>query len=197
MGQYYRVLLVNDLWEEKIVQPSGLKQLEHGYYFTDTMQRIERLLYWEGQHCYWIWDYSDIADRVRQTEEFEDVYEEYYHAGDLLNKKGDSQYYLVNEDKKEFINMRKQREDQSLWDHFWWIIHPLVVLCRAEGDFGGWDYRVGLNVDKQGTRCGDKIAVKEFAWNVDDKLIENWYKDMTEAYKFKEGHDKYSFKETC
>lgn len=199
MGQYYRVALINNEWKVKVIKPDGWKLLEHSYYGTSTMKRIERILYRDAYNVMWIWDYAECADLVwkHEFEDMEDIFDLRQHEtptvieNSYLNRKPWDYYYLVNKSKKEFINMTKQEMNKELADGYWRVIHPLPILCRAYWDFWWWDYRdYSINFEYLWRRCGDIISVYHVEGGVEleEKFTskEYWYKDMTNVYFFKE-----------
>jgi len=191
MGQYYKVALVDSEWSIKVIQPDGYKLLEHAYYNSRTMRRIEKLLYRDAKNVMWIWDYAECASFVwkHKFEDEEEInYERNLTEEDVLVKNPDDDYFLVNKSRDEFINMtRQEMKNDKEWTKWNWI-HPLPILCRANWEFWWGDYRPHmLNWEHMWNWCGDIISV--IHWKRDEiekSLKDNQFDDMTDIYFFKE-----------
>lgn len=187
MWQYYKAVLVNETSIDVIV-PEGWKMMEHSYYGNTAMSRVEYLLKKQSACVMRIWDYASVAPFV-WTHKFEE--EDMFHRDDndydwLLNRDEWKNYYLVNLSKKEFINMKKQNNEQKLKDQFWRVVHPLPLLCRAETEEAWWDYHSEQWQEYIWNWCWDRITVYEDIRELDEYFEQNSYRDMTDIYMFKE-----------
>lgn len=195
MGQYYRIALVNNEWWVKVIKPDGWKLMEHSYYWTKTMNRVQKLLYREAMNVMRIGDYSKIHSFVWKHE-FEDMeeisYDKALHPTEYLSmtewENIDKNFYLVNKSQHEFINMTKQMMRTDLEDSYGWIVHPLPLLCKAETEEAWGDYHSEVGQEYIWNWCGDIISI--YSWSIADEvgteLEAQWYKNMTDIYFFKE-----------
>ena len=187
MGQYYKACLIKED-KIKVISPSWWKMMEHCWYGNHDMERIEKLLSEDKYKVMWIWDYSQCAwfvwwDTPLQPEK---PWEDYYKPDDLLKLDVDKKYYLVNHSKKEYINMTKQRMNPDLEDNYWWVVHPLWLLCRADTEEAWWDYHSEVNQDLLWIWCWDEIKVEIYDWDRDEEFKYFEYEDKTDVYYFKE-----------
>lgn len=195
MGQYYKVVLVDNEWKVKVIRPDGWKLMEHAYYWNMSMNRIQMLLYRDIKNVIRIGDYSKIFS-LAWKHEFEDVedvnYDTVLPPTSYLNmtewENIDRYFYLVNKSAREFINMTKQRTNKNLEDSDGWVVHPLPLLCRAETEEAGGDYHSDVGQEYIWNWCGDIISI--YSWSSADEvgteLEAQWFKDMTDIYFFKE-----------
>jgi hypothetical protein len=101
-----------------------------------------------------LYSLSDTIGRITHTESVKSKYEHDYKGVAPLTAK-----YLVNHDKKEFVNKTKTPKDSDGWK-----IHPLPLLtCEGNGR-GGGDFFVSTekkqgNVELIGVWARDKISV--------------------------------------
>lgn len=192
MGQYYKVALVKET-SVKVIEPNGCKLMEHSYYGNLSMRRIEHLLVSDSYRVMRIGDYSEVSPFVwtYKWEDFEDMFvrDEETNKDCLLEHEEWKYYYLVNLCRREFINMKRQEQNENLKDSFWRVVHPLPLLCRTQTEEAGWDYHSEVNADKIWLWAGDKIVVyvsKEPLEEHFTKDKKNWYADMTDILYFKE-----------
>lgn len=195
MWQYYKVAVANNDFF-RVVQPDWRKLMEHCYYGTTSMKRIEYLIYKTPSQVYRIWDYSDIAPLVWNPYVTENIQEginwrfyEWWTPVTVLEHEDDKDYYLINRTKMEYINMSKQERNKELSDSYWRTVHPLWLLCRANTEDAGWDYHSDVNREFIGHRFWDRISVSSFdnSKPLDEVWNDAWrFADMTEKYYFKE-----------
>lgn len=186
MGQYYKACLITED-HIKVVRPDGWKMMEHSWYGNTAMKRIEKILYKNPCRVIWVGDYSQCAPfcwEYKQEDE-EDINRDAEEEElDLLKREEDKEYLLINNFRKEYINMTKQEMNEELFQGRWNnVIHPLWLLCRAETEEAGGDYHSEVGVENIGRWCGDEIYVME-----KDQATEElkYYDDMTDVYFFKE-----------
>lgn len=185
MGQYYRAMLLDKNWP-KVYKLNGRKMMEHSRYGNGDMERIEYVLSKNQAHVFWVWDYSNMSALCWwDYKPFEE--EEIEYEDKKLEHKEGKVYYLVNNTKKEYINMTAQENNEKLRDNEndKWVVHPLWLLCRAETEEAGWDYHNQFpNFDKQGYWCGDLISVMEVDWDRTEEFKYFNYRDMTDVLYF-------------
>ena len=183
MGQYYRAMLLDKNWP-KVYKLNGRKMMEHSRYGNGDMERIEYVLSKNQAHVFWVWDYSNMSALCWwDYKPFEE--EEIEYEDKKLEHKEGKVYYLVNNTKKEYINMTAQENNVWLQDNDKWVVHPLWLLCRAETEEAGWDYHNQFpNYDKQGYWCGDLISVMEVDWDRTEEFKYFNYRDMTDILYF-------------
>lgn len=165
---------------------SGLKLMEHSWLKNPMVRFIERQLMVEPQKVVWAGDYADNEDPKKITSDeikaLADEESEYWNA-EKLRREGINLYslaecvgklihdfkgrtiapltakYLVNHDKKEFVNKTKTPKDSDGW-----AIHPLPLLtCEGNGR-GGGDFNINAekkqgNVSLIGTWARNRIGV--------------------------------------
>lgn len=139
MGQYYKPAFVDemgvnvDAWAYSHDYDNGLKLMEHSYLNNRLVNRIEHELYGVTKRVVWAGDYADpigpdgpLYNRCEDDTKLP-----------LINCERDEKYrYLINWDKKEYVDLDKVPEDSDGWK-----IHPLPLLtCEGNGR-GGGDYR--------------------------------------------------------
>jgi hypothetical protein len=101
-----------------------------------------------------IYSLADTIGRITHTESVKSKYEHDYKEVAPLTAK-----YLVNLDKKQFVNKTKTPKDGDGWK-----IHPLPLLtCEGNGR-GGGDFHINTeknqgNVELIGTWARDRISV--------------------------------------
>ena len=101
-----------------------------------------------------LYSLADTIGRITHTESVKSKYEHDYKEVAPLTAK-----YLVNLDKKQFVNKTKTPKDGDGWK-----IHPLPLLtCEGNGR-GGGDFRINTeknqgNVELIGTWARDRISV--------------------------------------
>ena len=192
MGQYFKAALVDTEWNVKVINLSGWKLMGHSWYWNHSMMRVEKLLYREAMNVYWIWDYSIMSSLVwkHKFEDEEDKmrWEERYHDTEILQRKQADYYYLVNHYSHEYINMTKQEMNKEYQSSYWRVVHPLPLLCRAETEEAWGGYYSDINREHIWKWCGDEISI--YHWEngeeLEPRLEEKGYKDMTDIYWFKE-----------
>lgn len=190
MGQYFKAVLVGNEWQLQVVRPDWRKLMEHSFYGSRTMKFIERILYREARNVMRVWDYS-IASSLVWKHEVEDEIELNYDADFppelFLKRDTDLDYFLINKYSYEFINMTRQETNKDLIDSYWDVVHPLPLLTRFETEEAWWWYHSDIGREYIWKRCWDIISI--WAWKREEyekALKDNWYKDMTDVYFFKE-----------
>jgi hypothetical protein len=153
MGQYYKAILLNKTKKQPLVGMSsydfgsGSKLMEHSWMKNDYVGFVEAQLLLEPRPLVWAGDYAD-----KEGETDRNLWDMTESIGTLSPSvdipEGKSKYdfdfgtvlpkrfkYLINYDKKEFVDKTKSPINDG------WQIHPLPLLtCEGNGR-GGGDYR--------------------------------------------------------
>jgi len=131
---------------------NGAKLMEHSYIGNNFVEAVEFLLIndgedkgrWANSRIVWAGDYAD------PEEDGETIYDKVEGNGlkFLIEGVPENYPYLVNYDKKEYVDKRKCPQDKDGW-----TIHPLPLLtCEGNGR-GGGDYRNDNDYVGTWSRC--------------------------------------------
>lgn len=161
MGQYYVAVNVDNM---EHVNPhkydNGSKLMEHSYIGNNFVEAVEFLLIddgenkarWSGQRISWAGDYAPAL----QGEE-ENLYT--LAKGDglqmLVEAIPEDYIYLINLDKKQYVDKSKCPNMSSNWSDF--KVHPLPLLTAEGNGRGGGDY--GGDEDYVGSWARNRIAL--------------------------------------
>ena len=148
MGQYYKPIIL-DSKKKKVVSwmythdyRNGLKLMEHSWIGNDFMMTVENNLIpggaWYKQPLVWAGDYADPEGKSKSN--LHNRCEKITQIVPKLKKIGKRYKYIVNHDKKEFVNKDVVPTTTMIGDKHPWQIHPLSLLtCEGNGR-GGGDY---------------------------------------------------------
>ena len=149
MGQYYKAIFINE--NQKPIASvssydfgSGAKLMEHSWLKNSFVRFVEKQLMVTPQRIVWGGDYADNEEqginlyslsetmgKLTSNEEVKNKYEHDFKEIAPLTAK-----YLINHDKKQFVNKTKTPKDAEGWQ-----VHPLPLLtCEGNGR-GGGDFR--------------------------------------------------------
>lgn len=135
MGQYYLVTIVGSKLCVIPGFPMGMKLTEHCYIDNGFVRRIETLLQpnglWYKQRLVWSGDYADPepgTDKNFWDMDLDDIHDE------IKNVAKKSLPYVINHDKKQYVDVDKLRNGKFLQ------YHPLPILCVEGNGLGGGDY---------------------------------------------------------
>jgi len=201
MGQYYFPTILREkngrYFSEQFYShdyDNGLKLMEHSYVGNDFTETVLSQLHHKPGRLAWIGDYAekgDFAELHREDgdaalEALEAAFFRHYKAFGLRKGKKythpeavsdfSASRFILNHDKKVFIDMRKYCEKcpETDWGA---TIHPLPLLTAVGNGRGGGDYGGELEEDV-GCWCGDLIEVQD--------AKPNGYADVTEDCFFEE-----------
>jgi len=157
MGQYYKpVLLTKNNQPIKTFNAhdfgSGLKLMEHSWRLNSFVRFVEKHLVYKPTKIVWAGDYADNEkDMDKNLYELadDDTYLINHPLGESVSQYDYTKFnkaikphivqlrfkYLVNHDKKEFVNKDKAPNNDG------WQIHALPLLTCEGNDRGGGDYR--------------------------------------------------------
>ena len=161
MGQYYRpTVLEKKEWLNSHDYNNGLKLTEHSWLENDFVNAVETLLVKGGKwfKCRLVWagDYADAEKGINKN--LYSLCEKKLNpkAKEDIEKHNEDFPFIVNHDKKEFVDKSKGVEDSEGWK-----IHPLPLLtCEGNGD-GNGDF-FGKDTKKLvGSWSRDKISIEK------------------------------------
>ncbi len=176
MGAYYHAVIGKNKKRLKRLSSwqanNGAKLLEHSYLDNNYVNTVMNKLLNKPQKLGWLCDYH------KGEIDWNNVPENKKWQPKVL--KGDC--YVINHDKKEYIDIKKYRElalkDKAfhkIFDGFVYIIHPVPLLTNSDKTaMGGGDY--GEDYFLRGHWYLDTIEVK----NKLPKKIKEEYTDITE-----------------
>ena len=167
MGQYYKPIFLKEDKTPKMVVSSydfgnGAKLMEHSWMKNDFVRFVEQQLVNDPQRIVWAGDYADEEPNGENLFTLSETVAKLTHDVELTGtNKRDANYdkyiaplrykYLVNFDKKTFVDKSKTPVDSDGWQ-----IHPLPLLTCEGNNRGGGDYR-GEN-ELIGSWSRDKIG---------------------------------------
>lgn len=157
MGQYYHQItetldengnLVTKIYNTQTISKSemksyddynGLKLMEHSWWRNDFCTRLASTLLNKPTRLAWVGDYSEEEDWKERGYEPKEAWvdENDYSYPPKVNFDMDSVKYLVNVDKKEFVDLKKYKEK---CDRNGWCIFPISLLTALGNGRGGGDY---------------------------------------------------------
>lgn len=164
MGQYYiAVNASNKEWVDS--GDNGAKLMEHSYIGNSFVEAVEFLLIddgegnrgrWSGNRIVWAGDYANTepldGNNLYSSAEEKDKLKM------LIEAVPSNYHYLVNWDKKQFVDKTKCNPIKGQWNINGFMIHPLPLLTADGNGRGGGDYN-GENIDYVGTWARDRISL--------------------------------------
>ena len=176
MGQYYKPIIlesdrktpVNYAYTHNV--GCGLKLMEHSYFDNPVVNSVINFIAKAGgANLVWAGDYAD-PEPGTENEEFRDGLNLYSMTEGLPEMEYDTDTpnvaYLINEDKKEFVNLYNLSNLVS-------PVHPLPLLTVEGNGRGGGDY-CGLNSDLVGRWARDFIVVSPGSYEKRKELEANY-----------------------
>jgi hypothetical protein len=148
MGQYYKPISINKkqfVYSHDFGQ--GLKLMEHSYIGNDLVRAVEGLIAkngkWHGDKIVWAGDYAD-NEKGKKNNLYLIISDDESNKikPNIPTRKFK---YLLNLDRKEFVDMEKVPvtgvyKDEQTGKEYEYRIHPLPLLtCEGNGR-GGGDY---------------------------------------------------------
>ena len=172
MGQYYVAVILGNKPDNgqpeqvRLCMTSysygiGAKLAEHSWIDNPYVEAFESLLTPEGPahmtRPVWAGDYADPED---PNDDYDNLYTLAKQTTEmdipLPPVTSTKDYpYIVNHDKKAYVDKRKQRPDQ-----YGYIIHPLPLLIAEGNGRGNGDYE-GTNMSMVGIWSRDIISVEK------------------------------------
>lgn len=151
MGQYYKPCLINEdnevvAWLYSHNYSNGLKLMEHSWLGNNFVEAVESLIIENGRFhpkennvsLVWAGDYAEPEEGVNQN-----LYQLCHDQEKINPVAGNlSKFnYIVNHDKKQFVDKRKVEVEDSMKQWGDYRIHPLPLLTAEGNGQGGGDFR--------------------------------------------------------
>jgi hypothetical protein len=162
MGQYYTAVNVSNM---EGVDPydydNGAKLMEHSYIRNNFVEAVEFLLIdngegdrgrWSGNKIVWAGDYAN--DEPLENGNLYSLVENKNKLNMLIEAVPPNYHYLVNWDKKEYVDKTKCLENKHGF-----TIHPLPLLTVEGNGRGGGDYYDNAEPSYVGTWARDRISL--------------------------------------
>ena len=139
--------------------------MEHSYIGNLFVEAVEFLLIddgegnkgrWSGNKIVWAGDYAN-AEPLDGNNLYSLVQEK-DKLKMLIEAVPPDYHYLVNWDKKEFVDKTKCKPMNGVWNVNEFKIHPLPLLTADGNERGGGDYN-GEGIDYVGTWARDRISL--------------------------------------
>ena len=169
MGQYYRPYLVNKNGKEFICnrdvngEYTLAKLTEHSWMGNWLMDSISKMIYKKPHKVAWVGDYANFEeDGVLDDKTYERIWK--VDGEGVVFKKIFDYFdkYLVNHDKKQYINLNKyikESEDVQGEDEIW-CLHPLSLMTALGNGKGCGDYG-DVNKEHVGEWAMDLISIED------------------------------------
>ena len=177
MGQYYTIVNID---KKEFIIPEDYKNtyklMDHSYIGNELVGAVLNILNneWKGDRVIWAGDYADEEGELFGFKyKLYDVKENNFRKTKptSININEQRKYFLVNELKKEFVDISKCEENG-----LGLIVSPTILFALGNGR-GGGDYRED-NELLVGSWAGEPIATtKDY-----DKLIEEGYTELTSKF---------------
>ena len=152
-------------WVSPYDYDNGAKLMEHSYIGNSFVEAVEFLLIddgegnkgrWSGNKIVWAGDYANAeplgANNLYSLAEEKDKLKM------LIEAVPENYHYLVNWDKKQFVDKTKCNPINGVWNIKGLKIHPLPLLTADGNGRGGGDYN-GEGIDYVGTWARDRISL--------------------------------------
>lgn len=139
--------------------------MEHSYIGNLFVEAVEFLLIddgegnkgrWSGNRIVWAGDYAN-AEPLDGNNLYSLVQEK-DKLKMLIEAVPENYHYLVNWDKKQFVDKTKCNPVNGVWNTTDMKIHPLPLLTADGNGRGGGDYN-GEGIDHVGTWARDRISL--------------------------------------
>lgn len=184
MGQYYLAINAsNKEWVDS--GDSGAKLMEHSYIGNSFVEAVEFLLVddgegnkgrWSGNRIVWAGDYAN-AEPLSGNNLYS-LAEEKDKLKMLIEAVPPNYHYLVNWDKKEFVNKTKCNPMTANWNTNNMKIHPLPLLTADGNGRGGGDYHGNTHsMNYVGTWAKDRISLMKEIPEDFTEIIPNFDED--------------------
>ena len=152
-------------WVSPYDYDNGAKLMEHSYIGNSFVEAVEFLLIddgegnkgrWSGNKIVWAGDYAN-AEPLSGNNLYS-LAEEKDKLKMLIEAVPENYHYLVNWDKKQFVDKTKCNPINGVWNIKGLKIHPLPLLTADGNGRGGGDYN-GEGIDYVGTWAKDRISL--------------------------------------
>lgn len=137
---------------------NGLKLMEHSWWYNDFCNQFAHQLVDKPTRVAWVGDYTeeDELEKIGVSySEIWDLNDSDYEYTKETNFNMDSVKYLVNNDKKIYIDLQKYKEESNNGN---WCIFPISLLTAIGCGRGSGDYhKENDNFDIVGSWTWDRI----------------------------------------
>ena len=171
MGQYFKGVILNShkknypnkekvaAWISPYDFGNGAKLMEHSYINNNYVGAFETLINKEngiyaGLPIIWAGDYADDEPYTLNGNKVT-IYSLTDYAEKITDLTPKHYRYVINEDKKQFIDTNKIKAD-----NYGYKIHPLPLLCADGNGRGGGDYH-GRNMKHVGSWKRNVVVVSD------------------------------------
>jgi hypothetical protein len=171
-------------WVSPYDHDNGGKLMEHSYITNNFVEAVEFLLIdngegdkgrWSGNRIVWAGDYADYDPRLDTT--LYDFVEEKDKLNMLIEAIPENYHYLINWDKKEFVDKTKCKPINQNWNVNDMRIHPLPLLVAEGNGRGGGDYHDNAEPSYVGTWSRDRISLMKEIPEDFTEIIPNFDED--------------------
>lgn len=187
MGQYYKIVTrkagkttVYNRSIKGVGEYVLAKLLEHSWWETPTCNALAASLVDNPQKVCWCGDYAEPDETKALGFDYEQVWGDDGNDQELVPAPEgfslDSLDFLVNKDKKLFVDLKQYKADST--DKDGWCIFPLSILASLGNGRGGGDYD-GSDMELVGSWAFDTV----------------YFSNRTPPKSYKKIH--VSFKESC
>ncbi len=164
MGQYYKPYLVDKDGNEFICnrdvngEYTFAKLTEHSWMGNKLMSAISEMIYKKPHKIAWVGDYVSFEE----DDPLEKVWKVDGEGILFKTKFNYSNKYLVNHDKKQFIDFDKYIKESKIdeGEYGVWCLHPLSLMTALGNGQGGGDYR-GVNEDHVGEWAMNLLSIED------------------------------------
>jgi hypothetical protein len=186
MGQYYKAVNASNMeWVEPHDFDNGAKLMEHSYIGNSFVEAVEFLLIddgegnrgrWSGNKIVWAGDYAN--GEPLDGNNLYSLAEEKDKLKMLIEAVPPNYHYLVNWDKKQFVDKTKCNIVNGFWNTADMKIHPLPLLTADGNGRGGGDYHGNENsMEYVGTWARDRISLMKDIPEDFTEIIPNFDED--------------------
>lgn len=165
---------------------NGAKLMEHSYIGNSFVEAVEFLLIddgegnrgrWSGNKIVWAGDYAN-GESGLFDDNFYNMVKEKDKLKMLIEAIPPNYHYLVNWDKKKFVDKTKCNIVNGFWNTADMKIHPLPLLTADGNGRGGGDYHGNEHsMDYVGTWARDRISLMKDIPEDFTEIIPNFDED--------------------
>jgi len=153
-------------WVSPYDYDNGAKLMEHSYIGNNYVEAVEFLLLdngkgdkgrWSGNKIVWAGDYANNVPM--KDDNFYTLADEKNCLKMLIEAVPENYHFLINWDKKEYVDKRKCKPINGTWNAHDMKIHPLPLLTSEGNGRGGGDYYNDISLEYIGSWSNNKISV--------------------------------------
>lgn len=191
MGQYYSPIIIDEKHVMSHVNPysfhNGKKLMEHSYIGNSVMNLITYAIMDAPHKVVWSGDYSDNAEQYYdKTDSMHEItWKDYFPNCEendnafesMIKREVNKCRYFINHSKKEYFDIKGQRNCVSWSTRYKLKVHPLSILTADGNGRGLGDYTSEKCKDLVGTWAYDVIEASETAPSDDYKKIRPYFNE--------------------